>query len=874
MSSDLEAIRPYVEELLARTADREEPRVFALHHEKPLEGQLGGDGRRVEVRWCPSELAVRETLTVGRGSDPLVLLTPVEELSVDVLARLTIQRLVHERPADAVSHLFGVPDIEPAIPLWMMRALVVAAPPGGYERSGARTLDLDRVWRALLRHGHGVELDKGLAGLLGWAGTRQATDLVALPDERREATVARLDAEIPGAGLLLAAVAAGHGGQALALGLVLRALLDGPEGADRVQARTRLELLLDNTPFDERGARPWALAAEERLAGFDASEDPAATQERHAAERLVDELRAASLAGASVFLTGGLALRLRALAEALDRGSGVDACVGRVAEHSLAGRSGSTQVAELAARLTRWLQTPRDEPADLTVAARQHAEGSSYADLARTVLRQGGREPALDEALRRLVVTADERREAEERQFSELLRAWSIHARTDEELLGVEDLLAKLVAPLAAQHPVLVIVLDGMSHRVGAQLLDDAIADGWTELRRAAHPGRPLALATLPSVTTYSRASLFAGRLTTGLAADEREAFTTHPALRTASGRGEPPILFHKRDLADPHAGLAAEVRAAVASERRIVGAVVNAIDDHLARSDQLSNHWSVHRIVPLRLLLDAARESGRVAVLLSDHGHVIEHGGVQRSHGGQGGERWRLAPPPAGDDEVLVEGPRILAGEGGCVLAADERLHYSPKKHGYHGGATAQEMLAPALVLAPAPVDGIDGWVEAPYDPPAWWSGLAPVAGTPEPQEPTGDRPRAERASPQAGRPEAQLSLLREPSEERVGGPGWIEELLASETLATQRRLAARVPLDDARIAVVLAALDQRGGKLLRPALAQACGLAPARLSGALAALGLLLNVDGYPILSVDDGSDTVELNVALLREQFGLSA
>jgi hypothetical protein len=871
VSGQLEALRPYVAELLARTREVAEPRVFALHHDRESAGQLLHDGEYVEVRWCPSELAVREALIGVAGPQPLVLLTPVPELSSDVVARLTIHRLVRPRPAEALVHLFGVPDIDPAIPTWMMSALVVAAPARGYERSGARTVDLDRAWRALLRHAHGLELDRGLGGMLEWAAGERAAAVSELGEERRTATVAWLDAELPGAELVMAAVAAGHGRDVLALGLVLRLLVDGSDGPARVEARTRLEPLLAGHAFEERRARAWANAAEQTLAGLEATQDTAAQRARHDAERLVDQLHAGPLASASTELPTGLRMRQRALAAALDAKERVDAAAAAVGEHRLAERSGAARTARLAARLARWLQTPPDAPSDLIAAGHVHAGSSSYADLARTVLRHGAGEPELDAALGRLVAAADERRGIEERRFGELLRAWSTHAQTGAELLGVEDLLAELVAPVAAQRPVLVIVLDGMSHRVASELLEDALADGWTELRRADHARRALALAALPSVTTYSRASLFAGRLRTGVAASEVEGFASHPALVACGGPGGPPLLFHKRALADPHAGLSEDVSAAIASERRIVGAVVNAIDDHLARSDQLRNAWSVADIVPLRRLLDAAREVDRIVVLLSDHGHVIERGGIQRSHGGQGGERWRVASSAPAEDELLVEGPRVLAGDGRCILALDERLHYSPKKHGYHGGATAQEMLAPALVLSPAPIDELDGWVEVPYDPPAWWIGVpAPSAG-PTGEPATGANETPGRGGKRTVRPhrEGQLALEVNPGRPDAS---WIGELLASETFAAQRQFAARTPLPDERIAALLDALAQRGGTMLRPALAQAGGVTPARLSGTLATLALLLNVEGYPVLTIDEGSDTVELNIRLLREQFAL--
>jgi tRNA G18 (ribose-2'-O)-methylase SpoU len=68
-----------------------------------------------------------------------------------------------------------------------------------------------------------------------------------------------------------------------------------------------------------------------------------------------------------------------------------------------------------------------------------------------------------------------------------------------------------------------------------------------------------------------------------------------------------------------------------------------------------------------------------------------------------------------------------------------------------------------------------------------------------------------------------------------------------------------------------VLLALDAGGGKLTRTALARALSLPLLRVTGLIAALRRLLNVDGYPVLAVDE-SDTVELSRALLMTQFEL--
>ena len=45
-------------------------------------------------------------------------------------------------------------------------------------------------------------------------------------------------------------------------------------------------------------------------------------------------------------------------------------------------------------------------------------------------------------------------------------------------------------------------------------------------------------------------------------------------------------------------------------------------------------------------------------------------------------------------------------------------------------------------------------------------------------------------------------------------------------------------------------------------------------RLGGIVSALRRILNVDGYDVLSVDDASDTVQLNRDLLDTQFGIAS
>lgn len=864
-----ESIRPYVELLVAKAGGAEGP-VFALAADDGWDGppQLVIEQRYVDVRWCPSELALREALIDEvDAARALLLLTPVTELGDDVAARLFNRRVVRPDPEAALIAAFDVRAIDATIPSWLVVQLVALAPADGYERTGARLLDADRAWAAFLRHGLAIEGSGGLHELLRWAAGPGRERFVALHDKRRADVRRRLAAKVPGAAGVLAAISAEHGDDVLALGLVLRLLVDGDEAQVLATGRAYLHHSLRGWTWAERDAAAWATAAEEVVRRRLDDDPPAAQTTLQLADRWVERLEVGRLAGASDVLSLGLRHRLAALGGAIDGRVGVAEAAAAVRRHRLAGGDDSAEVAQLAQRLVAWLEQPDVEPVSFRDAADAYVSHDAYADLARTVLRYGGGEPTLDAALRRLVAAADARREAQEERFAGRLAAWTVHAQTGGEVLGVEDVLDAVVAPLATQLPVLVVVLDGTSHRVAVELLEDAIAGGWTELRRVAHPGRALVLAALPSVTTYSRASLLSGTLTKSLAGGEQRAFAAHAGLRAADG-GREPRLFHKREIADAHGGLSSALREAIDGSQRVVGAVVNAVDAHLAADDQLRSAWRIRDIVPLRSLLGAARDAGRLVVLLSDHGHVLEHGTTPRSNGGAGGERWAGVSRAAAPGEVLVEGPRVLAGDGRVLLAWSEGLRYgNAKKHGYHGGASAQEVLAPMIVLAPTLPEPIEGWTEAAYDPPAWWTATAaaPAAtGAPSPvedpepgQQLTLDAPSVPPATPSGP----------------AGPSAWIARLIASAAYAEQRERAARTPLSDERVTAILTALDARDGTMLRPALAQAVGIAPLRLGSTLAALRGLLNYDGYDILDVDEGSDTVRLRRDVLFEQFELT-
>ena len=83
--------------------------------------------------------------------------------------------------------------------------------------------------------------------------------------------------------------------------------------------------------------------------------------------------------------------------------------------------------------------------------------------------------------------------------------------------------------------------------------------------------------------------------------------------------------------------------------------------------------------------------------ILTSDHGHVLDQpDGIRPA----AAEAARYREGSLGPGEVPVSGPRVLAGGGTVVLPWDERIRYTARKAGYHGGASLAEIVVPALVV------------------------------------------------------------------------------------------------------------------------------------------------------------------------------
>jgi len=379
-------------------------------------------------------------------------------------------------------------------------------------------------------------------------------------------------------------------------------------------------------------------------------------------------------------------------------------------------------------------------------------------------------------------------------------------------------------------------------------------------------------------VTELSRSSLLAGTLCRGDARDEKRHFAACATLGTVCDRSHPPVLYHKGDLTQGSRGaLRTEVRHNIASQKhKVVGIVVNAVDDRLHTAQQLRDTWTVEAIRPLGALLQAAREAGRIVILTSDHGHVWHRDGPSTAFP-DAGERWRPASDTPGPGEVLVQGSRVrgLHEQTRVIVPWQEHLRYGIAKNGYHGGATPQEMVVPLVLLADA-MGRPPGLQRCELAKPAWWLEtpmplpLPVVPATPRPQYRPGELPFP--IPPDDLQVRAPHTSTEPDSHQPSSQPRWTERLLASPVYHTQKQLMRRHTPDDALVLQCLVALEQRGGVMTTVALAPRLGIPVLRLDDFLAKLQRLLNIDGYTVLQVDRERNLVALHMPLLQRQFAL--
>ncbi|MDJ0841534.1 MAG: BREX-2 system phosphatase PglZ [Acidobacteriota bacterium] len=807
------------------------------------------DGEPVLLfRRAVGPLAVRRVLAEPREAGEMsVILTPTAEkdLGADVITRLWGRRLFQVHKWTLTLQVFGVERAAYSLTRkdWIADALLSACSSEKFPPLKGNALTEETAWETLL--GHYLNLKPARpdpAALLSWSVSPGAAQKYAAAPEglRRDLPewLGRQTSE-----LLCRCMDLGHTASLVPLGLVCRILIKATED-HRVTTRLE-ERYLGGRSLRDNDAFAWADAAEQTLRRLEADQGPLAHELRRNAETILEELGGAGAAHYSPMLAMGFESRQDRFAAALTAFvKQPDAAklgvlytrAGEVRAHRRGQRAPETTTVDMALRLARCRLFELDASDSLAGMVDAYFHRDAFADRARRYLWKAEGRPALVEACRALVTDMRAYREAGNKRFAETLVDW--RGDDDKGPVPIENFIQKVVAPLARQQPVLLLVLDGMSAEVFHELAEDMSAQDWIELAPEEIGRRRTVAAALPTVTEISRTSLFCGSLKRGNQATERVGLETHPALRGLAGNK--PKLFHKADLSEG-GGLSKEVAHTLGkTENRVVAAVINTVDMLLDAGEQLGERWTVETVKPLGALLEAASRSNRTVVMTADHGHVLEWDMTYRRADGKG-ERYRLSGEPA-VDELRTSGPRVV--DGPVILPWSERVRYGRKKYGYHGGASLQEVVVPAAVwIKASQKEAPEGWVELAHYEPDWWD----VTLDWEPEKP----------------------ILRETA---ATPADWIDELFKSPVYQNQSTRGNRLAPKPEQVRACLEALAKAGNQTTPKALARETGRPDSRLRGFLSQMIRLLNVEGYQVLTVDYTENKVTLNQELLKRQFTL--
>ncbi|MEV6525737.1 BREX-2 system phosphatase PglZ [Longispora sp. NPDC051575] len=814
------------------------------------------DGRVARVAPCRSTLAFWDQVVGHSGDEVLVVLTDRTraELGDGLISRIHRQELFPIDPWQAVVEVFGMTRPEQDLVNlgdWAAESLIAAQPASGWPKLPGTVLTRSVALRQLAGVRFSIAAQNIDAdALLTWSSQpSQVAAFLALGDAERAGLGTWLTGEFgPAVRPLFSLVEAGHAAQVLALGLSGAAL--AAVGDDRAQGRyEQFTRDLDEPTLTAF----WALvrAHVDRLLD---SKVPAELLRGRAAldgaeNLLLGTFKSPSAAELSDLLPAGLEARIAAVGAALTTKSlDPEQALLALEAHRLADRDpGRVQRARMAVRLQRWTLLDEDGPTDVGNGIRRQVSDWGWVDRALAQVWAGANtQPALQAAYKDVYQRASARRRQLDKVFADRLSA----SGGVGAALAVEDLLSTVITPLRRGPAPLLVVLDGMSAAVAVELAEELRPEEWVEYDPLGGTGpasRRGILAALPTVTSVSRASLFAGELCVGNDSTERKAFTK---------RYPKAALFHKGSLyGEAGEMFDSDLREALDDSGKLVAVVINTVDDALDRGREGADpSWKLAHFGLLHTLLQQARRHQRPVVITSDHGHILQREGRMLAAADSASARHRTGSEPPADGEVELAGTRVMAPGNRVVALWDPELRYKKRKAGYHGGASLAEVTIPLLALMPAGVDAPTDWVALDVQPPVWWSG-----------------PGATRVAATAQQP-VTPSVQPAPEPQSVRTPLLLGTLLSSELF---QALTAQLPrgLTEQQLHAALSALLEAGGVLPAVVAAQRAGVAASRAGGLLTMVQRVMNVDGYPVLEIIDNGRTASLNRQQLIEQFGLS-
>ena len=857
---------PLIERILGEVED-EAPIILIRGYLGDAPESVCMTDRTVRVRTSSSPLQIRSWASQTRSA-PLAVITGCHNaaLGEDLVARAARRKVHTVDRWEIAAGLFGAEHVTRALAehTAVADALIDARPEHGYPKVTSKILDLDTALDELAASLLGLNAET-LDEMIDWAETPQAMRAVQDADA---AVVGPIEKRMsgrfgPAVSVVFAALRTGTAADLTACALACDVIHDIEQPV--ADAAIRLEVRFGGQRLLDEAFRQLAAAAMDRV---HTERHPEARLKRWltTADDLLGELGAMERAWRSDVLPSGFRQRLSRAAEAIDawRTAPDDTGAERAVEDRLhdarrhlaaAQTPHRVERLEMAARLVRRSSAAVTEPGTLSEAVDEYICDGAWFDLARTFVSQSDPEPDVSSLCDVLTVQADESAHKRAELDARLLSTASHQLHGDT--IGVEHILDNVVAPVAAESPTLLVVLDGMGWSSFLEILTQLEHDGWQALRPTGMTQAVAALAVLPTVTELSRASLLCGTVRSGAKDSEQRAFGARESLVAVSRKQRPPRLFHKTDLRK--GGLDTvhrEVLDAVGEPaNRVVGVVLNNIDERLKDVAPPSGGWRMDDLAPLQVMLDAARSCGRAVVLTADHGHVLERGSLHQPGGG--GERWRSTDTgPPGEGEIEVRGSRVLSPNGVAILPWVEKLRYGPLRNGYHGGISASEIIVPVVVLS---ADAPDGWTPTAVRSPAWWDPTVAAAEPAPKLRPSSSPPRRE-AEPHA-------PTLFDVAAMPPTTADAISRIMESAQVSGQR---SRLRLDDQPVAEILRLLDSTGTFVGDHRVAAQVGVPLMRMSRLVSQMQRLLNIDGYPVIESRGGE--VRFDRRLLETQLGI--
>lgn len=871
------------------------------------------DGKPTRFVYCSSELAMREALVEYSDSpERLVLVSKFNEvqLAKDVLARVWKYSPQHISPWKNLQQFIKVKSIDPRLQRngqWIAKALLARLERYQHDISFGEVLDLESAWRALaLGYLDYREKTLDLQSIFSWSTSSDSATLVdQLPLELKDNLSDWLDQGLPNySALVKTLMLDGQVDDLLSIGLACSVLFY--QGLEQLPQVESVQLHLSRGRFSERylAGHNYDRGLLHKFGNEAVLVTEQLLRERGykplnsvlgKAEQILASLDLMSLIDLSTILPNGLQRRITSYALTLkDVLAGKDVIIAEasleeVKQHSLASFPAWREVierAEMAIRLVRWIKLDKTSVSGSLEAIEEYIDHGCFADWARSVVWYGDANEMLSQVYHDITTRVTEERELQNQGFGKNIESITRGDEISERYIPVESVLERLIAPIAEESPVLLLVLDGMSLAVYRELSEDLLKHHWLEVQKSEMKRGTCLLSALPTVTQVSRFSLLSGSLGIGLAADEKKLFSGNSFLKK-NARRYPPEVFHKQDLHQPKSNaLNGSVRAKLANkDYRILATVINAIDDQLSSSSQVSFDWTVDSITLLSQVLEAAREAGRVIVITSDHGHVLDHDSFYQKSSSDNGERYQHGGGDCSDYEVEVSGDRVITEGKSVVLPWSERLRYTKSKSmGYHGGASLQEVVIPIGVFVSAnDTESLVGWTEVPRYLPDWWFKKSDASGSATLSETGGawDSPRKGKDTKQVKKAKAAAEFMddmfsgfaeNEDGETFKQGADWIDKLFESTVYQQIKNRAGRRAIQEDQLHALIQLLDKHQGQVMEATVLQHLSLPKIRLRGFLAGAQKLLNVDGYAILSVERESQTIRLNISDLKKQFEL--